>query len=192
MSSMKILVADYNTRELQRLKKLFSSQGYEVVTVQDGKMALDTFNGEQPDIVLLSAMLSKVNGFDVCKQIKASVAGKNVPVIIMTAVYKGQKYRVKAIHENKASEFLEKPVEDDVLLETVSRFSGDTRSLINKVKEEMREEEQAAIRPRCLKPLPPLPSRRLPLPYPMSRRKPRWKRRRRRRPKTWPKKTRKP
>lgn len=137
MSDKKILVADYNTRELQRLKKLFMDQGLEVVTVLDGKAALEEFEKERPDLVLLSAMLSKVNGFDVCKQIKDSDAGKNVPVILATSVYKGQKYRIKAIHENKASEFVEKPIPDEKLVEIVLRFSGDTRALIDTHKGEM-------------------------------------------------------
>jgi serine/threonine protein kinase/CheY-like chemotaxis protein len=139
MSDKKILVADYNTRELQHLKKLFTDEGFEVFTVLDGKAALEAFFAENPDVVLLSAMLSKINGFDVCKQIKESDTGRNVPVIVATSVYKGQKYRLKAIHENKASEFIEKPFPDDKLIDTVRRFLGDTRSLIDTRKGEMLE-----------------------------------------------------
>jgi CheY-like chemotaxis protein len=139
MSDKKILVADYNTRELQHLKKLFTDDGFEVVTVLDGKAALDAFFEENPDVVLLSAMLSKVNGFDVCRQIQDSDTGRNCAVIVATSVYKGQKYRIKAIHENKASEFIEKPFPDDKLLETVRRFLGDTRSLIDTRKGELME-----------------------------------------------------
>ena len=131
MSDKKILVADYNTRELQQLKKIFTDAGFDVVTVQDGKAALDSFEADKPDVVLLSAMLSKINGFDVCRKIKDTETGRNVPVIIATSVYKGQKYRNKALHENGASEFIEKPVPDNVILETVQRFMGDTRSLID-------------------------------------------------------------
>ena len=107
MSDKKILVADYNTRELQQLKKIFTDAGFDVVTVQDGKAALDSFEADKPDVVLLSAMLSKINGFDVCRKIKDTETGRNVPVIIATSVYKGQKYRNKALHENGASEFIE-------------------------------------------------------------------------------------
>ncbi|MBN2431673.1 MAG: protein kinase [Acidobacteria bacterium] len=143
MSDRKLLVADYNTRELQRLRKLFTENGYEVVAVQDGKSALDKFFAEKPHVVLLSAMLSKINGFDVCLQIKNSTEGMNTPVILATAVYKGQKYRAKAIHENKASEFIEKPIPDDKLLEIISEFFGDTRQLISRKKGVLMEKEAA-------------------------------------------------
>jgi len=141
MSDRKLLVADYNTRELQRLKKLFSDSGYDVIAVQDGKSALDKFFVEKPDVVLLSAMLSKVNGFDVCLQIKNSSEGMNTPVILATAVYKGQKYRAKAIHENKASEFIEKPIPDEKLLEIIGEFFGDTRQLISRKKGVLMEKD---------------------------------------------------
>ncbi len=160
MSDKKILVADYNTRELQQLKKIFTDAGFDVVTVQDGKAALDAFESDQPDIVLLSAMLSKINGFDVCRKIKDNPTGRNVPVIIATSVYKGQKYRNKAIHENGASEFIEKPVPDNVVLETVQRFMGDTRSLIDTHRSEfidkMAKESAAEAAPAPTpKPAPP-------------------------------------
>jgi len=142
MSDRKILVADYNTRELQRLKKLFQENGYEVVTVHDGKTALEKFHEELPDVVLLSAMLSKINGFDVCKQIKESPEGRNVQVILATAVYKGEKYRAKALHESKATEYLEKPIPDDNLLEIVSELFGDTRQLIKKKKVALADKEK--------------------------------------------------
>lgn len=132
MSDRKILIADYNTRELQRLQKLFEDSGYAVATVLDGKAALDKFAEWHPDAVLLSAMLSKVNGFDACRQIKESEAGKNIPVVIATSVYKGEKYRLKALHENHASDFIEKPVEDSTLLEVVRRVSGETTGILIK------------------------------------------------------------
>ncbi|MBP7864399.1 MAG: protein kinase [Acidobacteria bacterium] len=124
------------------MKKLFGDAGYEVITAQDGKAALDLFAQEQPDVVLLSAMLSKVNGFDVCRQIKESDSGKGTAVIIATSVYKGQKYRVKAIHENKASEFVEKPIPDEQLLEIVRRYAGETQALISSKRDSIREKQR--------------------------------------------------
>ncbi|NLI46523.1 MAG: protein kinase [Acidobacteria bacterium] len=170
MSDKKILVADYNTRELQQLKKIFTDAGFNVVTVQDGKAALDSFEADKPDVVLLSAMLSKINGFDVCRKIKDTETGRNVPVIIATSVYKGQKYRNKALHENGASEFIEKPVPDNVILETVQRFMGDTRSLIDTRRSEFIDKiakESAAEAPPAPPPKPaPTPAAKAPAPPP--------------------------
>lgn len=170
MSDKKILVADYNTRELQQLKKIFTDAGFEVVTVQDGKAALDSFEADKPDVVLLSAMLSKINGFDVCRKIKDTETGRNVPVIIATSVYKGQKYRNKALHENGASEFIEKPVPDNVILETVQRFMGDTRSLIDTHRSEFIDKmakESVAEAPPAPPPKPaPAPAAKAPAPPP--------------------------
>ena len=187
MSDKKILVADYNTRELQHLKKIFTDEGFEGTTVMDGKAAIDAFFAEQPDVVLLSAMLSKINGFDVCRQIKDSDTGRNVPVVLATSVYKGQKYRLKAIHENKASEFVEKPVADEVLIETVRKFLGDTRSLVANRRSEIAEQAprdwpaaaEPAPRPA---PPPPAPKPARPASPPSERRKIRLRPRRHERP----------
>ncbi len=117
----KILIADYNSKELQRLKQLFEGEGFKVISANDGPSVIAKFEEEKPDVILLSAMLSRKNGLEVCKKIKMSPDGANIPVIIATSIYKGKNYQMKAKIDYKADEYVEKPISDDKLLELVKK-----------------------------------------------------------------------
>ncbi len=117
----KILIADYNSKELQRLKQLFEKEGFEVISANDGPSVLAEFEEKKPDVVLLSAMLSKKNGLEVCKKIKMTPDGASVPVIIATSIYKGKNHSMKAKIEYKADEYVEKPISDEALVKLVKK-----------------------------------------------------------------------
>jgi DNA-binding response OmpR family regulator len=67
-------------------------------------------------------MLPKRHGFEVCQELKRTVQGQDTPIVIVTSVYKGRKYRTQAIHQHGCDEYLEKPVAVDLLLSTVDRL----------------------------------------------------------------------
>ncbi len=117
----KILISDYNSKELQRLKQLFEKKGFEVITANDGPSVIAKFEEEKPDIILLSAMLSRKNGLEVCKKIKMSPDGASVPIIIATSIYKGKNYQMKAKIDYKADEYVEKPIPDEKLVELIEK-----------------------------------------------------------------------
>ena len=116
MSAPTILVVDYEPNNLQKVKSLLEANSYAVETATDGLMAIKRFEEVGPKLVLLSAMLPKLHGFEACQKIKASSNGEAVPVIIMTSIYKGRKYRHDALTKYGASEYLEKPFDDETLL----------------------------------------------------------------------------
>jgi DNA-binding response OmpR family regulator len=78
----KILVADDEQNIVKLLRMYLRNEGYEVVAAADGKQALDRFNAESPDLVLLDLMMPAINGFDVCTEIRKK---SDVPVIMLTA-----------------------------------------------------------------------------------------------------------
>ena len=71
---------------------------------------------------MIEAMIPKKHGFEVCQEIKKIPHGKMSPVIIVTAVYTGRKYRTQALHHYGCDAYLEKPIPDDTLIETVTRL----------------------------------------------------------------------
>lgn len=118
----KVLIVDYEPKALKTLSDLLSQSGYLVDIAKDGIAALAAFKENQPDIVLLEAMIPKKHGFEVCQEIKKSPQGKDTPVIIMTAVYKGRKHRTQAMHVHGCDEYVEKPFTPESILEMVKRF----------------------------------------------------------------------
>ncbi len=108
---------------LNHARKLLENAGFEITTCAEGLSALDLFKNQTPDIVLLSAMLPKMHGFEVCSAMRKLPAGGKVPIVIITDVYKGKRYRLDAIGKYGATEYIEKPVEDSVLVATLKNLS---------------------------------------------------------------------
>jgi DNA-binding response OmpR family regulator len=80
--TVKILVADDEQNIVRLLRLYLRNEGYEVVAAADGRQALERFNQESPDLVLLDLMMPALNGFDVCTEIRKR---SDVPVIMLTA-----------------------------------------------------------------------------------------------------------
>ncbi|MCT3039151.1 DNA-binding response regulator [Leuconostoc mesenteroides] len=78
----KVLVVDDEKPISDIIKFNLTKEGYDVVTAADGQEALDMYNDENPDLVLLDQMLPEVDGIEVLRQIRSK---SDVPVIIVTA-----------------------------------------------------------------------------------------------------------
>jgi TonB family protein len=129
---LKVLLVDYEVNKMKATEEALSERGFEVVTAHDGLEALQQFTATRPDLVLLEAMLPKLHGFEVCKAIKRSEAGRDVPVIITTGVYKSAKYKRQAIKDYLADDYLIKPF--------------DFEELMTKIRENLKPELAALIR----------------------------------------------
>jgi two-component system response regulator RegX3 len=78
----KILVVEDEESFRDALAFVLSKEGFEVKLVQDGQAAVETFEKEGADLILLDLMLPGINGLEVCKNIRAK---SNVPIIMVTA-----------------------------------------------------------------------------------------------------------
>lgn len=82
----KLLVADDLVPIRQMVRITLSTQGWTIVEAKNGNEALSLVKSEKPDLVLLDVDMGPgPNGFDVCRQIKADEATKNIPVVMLTA-----------------------------------------------------------------------------------------------------------
>jgi len=77
-----ILIADDNKDIVDILKIYAQKEGYKYVCAYDGEQALKMWKEYNPCIILLDVMMPKMNGYDVCKQIRQT---SNVPIIMVTA-----------------------------------------------------------------------------------------------------------
>ncbi|MGA2361443.1 MAG: response regulator [Candidatus Aminicenantales bacterium] len=128
MAEKKILIIDYDAQSLDSLTKLVKSQKIQVVTAPDGQAGYEKFRSERPDLVILEAILPKVHGFDLTKKITQESGGQ-VPVVIVTGLYKGPQYRHEAIATFGASDYFEKPVDPDRFIETVRQLMRDEEEI---------------------------------------------------------------
>jgi len=91
-----------------------ADEGVEILTVGDGQAALDTIKERGPQLVVLDAMMPRMNGFDVCQAVKKELALDDVYVIILTA--KGQEYDRQRGEQVGANLYMTKPFDPDELL----------------------------------------------------------------------------
>ena len=78
----KILVVDDEASIVTMLAYNLKKEGYDVVTAEDGEVALEKFESENPDLLLLDIMMPKMDGYEVCRKIREK---SNVPIIMLTA-----------------------------------------------------------------------------------------------------------
>ena len=112
----KILVVDDVPENVRLLEAVLVPRGYEVVTATDGLAALDLVETEKPDLILLDVMMPGLDGYAVCRHLRANDATAVLPVIMVTSSI-GQEKR-KAI-EAGADDFIPKPFNHDELLTRV-------------------------------------------------------------------------
>ncbi len=134
MAGKKILIVDYDTKSIESLSKLFESYKIEVMTAMDGVDAYEKFKADEPDLVLLEAMLPRLHGFDLAQKIYQDTRGR-VPVIIVTAVYKGHQYRNEALRTFGVSDYFEKPYDPDKLVNRVLNLIGEREEVEEDISE---------------------------------------------------------
>lgn len=103
----KILIADDNENIREALTYLLEDEGYKLWLAKDGADALKQVRELRPDILFLDIMMPVINGYDVCRAIKADPVLKDTYVIMLTA--KGQVAEQERGKEVGANEYIVKP-----------------------------------------------------------------------------------
>jgi DNA-binding response OmpR family regulator len=107
MVTKKILIADDNQNIRDALTYLLEDEGYELLLAKDGAETLRKVRDLRPDILFLDIMMPEINGYDVCRSIKADPLLKDTYVIMLTA--KGQVAEQERGKEVGANEYIVKP-----------------------------------------------------------------------------------
>ena len=102
--SNKILVVDDDLNICELLKLYLENEGYTAFVANDGQAAVDTFAAKNPDLVLLDIMLPKMDGWQVCREIRKT---SSVPIIMLTA--KGETFDKVLGLELGADDYVTKP-----------------------------------------------------------------------------------
>lgn len=104
MSAEKILVVDDDLNICELLRLYLTKDGYNVVVANDGQSAVAMFQEENPSLVLLDVMLPKLDGWQVCREIRKT---SETPIIMLTA--KGETFDKILGLELGADDYVSKP-----------------------------------------------------------------------------------
>ena len=124
MSLEKILIVDDDTNICELLRLYIEKEGFNVVIANDGATAVKMFREQQPDLMLLDIMLPKLDGWQVCREIR-KISDK--PIIMLTA--KGETFDKVLGLELGADDYIVKPIDTTEVvarIKAVLRRSGTT------------------------------------------------------------------
>ena len=113
----KILIAEDEAELLFTVKSRLEFEGFAVTTVGDGEEALKKVQEDRPDLILLDIMMPKLNGYQVCRELKSNPETKEIPVALVTAkTQETDKFWGKDVGAN---DYITKPFDMDALLEKI-------------------------------------------------------------------------
>ncbi|HVJ19383.1 MAG TPA: response regulator [Polyangiaceae bacterium] len=104
-----VLVVDDEADIRRMLARLLAKRGYRVLEADRGLLALRLVKEHTPDLIVLDAMLPEVHGFEIARRIKGSQRYGHVPIIMVSAVYRGWRYAEDLKQNFGVDEFIEKP-----------------------------------------------------------------------------------
>ncbi|HPH95827.1 MAG TPA: response regulator [Anaerolineaceae bacterium] len=103
-----VLIIDDEPSVTEALEALLMMDGYTIVSASSGPEGLIRMEQTPPDVILLDVMMPEMDGYEVCRRIKANPVWKPIPVILVTAL-QGKENLVRGL-DSGADEFLSKPV----------------------------------------------------------------------------------
>ncbi len=113
-----ILVVDDNPTNIEVLFDVLDAFGYRVAIAKSGEVALKRMQSSLPDLILLDVMMPGIDGFETCRQIKASESLRDIPVIFMTAL-SDPVDKVKGLKLG-AVDYITKPIQHEEVLARIN------------------------------------------------------------------------
>ena len=119
-ADFEILIVEDSPTQAERLRRLIQSKSYRVRVAANGQLALALIREFRPDLVLSDIIMPEMNGYELCRAIKADPELAAIPVILVTAL-NDAKDIIRGI-ECGADNFIRKPYSEDYLLSRISHM----------------------------------------------------------------------
>ena len=132
-SEIKVLVVDDQPSNLRFLSKLLTAQGYQVYQAICGQLALNLAIAHCPDLILLDIRMPEMNGYEVCRRLKATAETEQIPVIFLSVLDemndKLQAFRVGG------ADYITKPFQVEEVLARIDKQVG-----LQKLQQQLKEQ----------------------------------------------------
>lgn len=128
----KILIADDEELMRQLVIDFLKPEGYEIIEAADGKVALEKYHSEHPDLILLDVMMPIYDGWTVCREIRRE---STVPIMMLTA--KGEEIDQLFAYDLGVDEYITKPFSPKILVAKI-------KALLRRVQQEEEQQHTAS------------------------------------------------
>ena len=127
MSKKYVLIVDDDPDLVETVCMMLEDKGYEVGKAYDGVEGEEAIKERHPDLLVLDVMMPRKDGYQLCAELKADSATKDIPVILLTAVGEAvptTSYTHAQGMSTEAEEYIPKPVDSKTLVQAVESFFG--------------------------------------------------------------------
>ncbi len=116
-----ILVVEDNKDNMDLIKEILEDAGYEIFGTESAENGMEILNrGIRVDIILMDVSLPKIDGYEATKMLKENPRFSDIPIVMLTA-HAMEEDRDKGF-EAGCDEFITKPVDEELLLETLAKY----------------------------------------------------------------------
>jgi two-component system cell cycle response regulator DivK len=118
----RVLYVEDNFQNKRLVKKILNAKGYEVLEADNGLTGVEMTIAERPDMVLMDINIPGIDGMEATARLKSNPAVKHIPIVALTAnAMRGDRERIMAAG---CDEYMQKPINNVKLVETVQKFIG--------------------------------------------------------------------
>ncbi|MBA7600883.1 MAG: response regulator [Dehalococcoidia bacterium] len=124
----KILLVDDDPDIREALTMILESRGYQIVTACDGIEFLAALRAEQPDLMIIDLLMPRMDGFAVLRTLQEDEKWskyRGAPILVLSSVREEasrRRYELETALEFDVDDYIEKPINPDILLERVGRL----------------------------------------------------------------------
>lgn len=127
MGTKYVLIVDDDPDMVETVGMMLESRGYEVGKAYDGIEGQESIKQRLPDLLVLDVMMPRKNGYVLCSELKKNKETQDIPIILLTAVAENvssTSYSHAQGMSTEADDYIPKPVDTKILVETIERFLG--------------------------------------------------------------------
>ena len=116
----RVLIIEDNENNMELISFILEANGETLIQAMDGLSGVEKALGEKPDYIILDIQLPDIDGLEVLKRIRASEAGKTIPVIAMTSyAMSGDKERML---DAGCNGYIEKPIDPERVMQQIRQI----------------------------------------------------------------------
>jgi DNA-binding response OmpR family regulator len=142
-----MLVVDDEPAIRKLVRRIFIDRGFHVIEAGAGLEALKLIKERKPDVIVLDAMLPELHGFEIARRVRGSELYGNIPIVMVSAVYRGWRFAEDLRQSYGVDAYLEKPFEVPALLAAVETAlsRGQVRPDVERISTEAEKKLRAGI-----------------------------------------------
>jgi DNA-binding response OmpR family regulator len=119
-----ILVVDDDRAVQEMLTDVLQHAGYEVDTCRDGRKVMPRLEERSYDLVILDVLIPHMNGFTLIEQIRAHPELRELPVVMISGIYRSRNHRTEMAQRFGVADYLDKPLNTAKLIELAGKLTG--------------------------------------------------------------------